>query len=219
MDKRALFSVFFLLAVVLTAFSGYSAWTWWESRMMSLPYYGSGSVAQNVSDCEALGIEAVSQFSFSNQEGAIVDQDFVKNKIWVANYFFTHCPSICPRMSTNMADLQKQFAKEEDIRFISFSCDPERDSVSLLKEYADRYHINSAQWQLATGNKTELYRFARKQLQIVATDGDGGEGDFIHSQNFVLIDKNGFVRGYYDGTDEAHIAQLIKDIEKLKQTF
>ncbi len=219
MDKRALFSVFFLLAVVLTAFSGYSAWTGWESRMMSLPYYGSGSVAQNVSDCEALGIEAVSQFSFSNQEGAIVDQDFVKNKIWVANYFFTHCPSICPRMSTNMADLQKQFAKEEDIRFISFSCDPERDSVSLLKEYADRYHINSAQWQLATGNKTELYRFARKQLQIVATDGDGGEGDFIHSQNFVLIDKNGFVRGYYDGTDEAHIAQLIKDIEKLKQTF
>lgn len=219
MDKRTLFSVFFLLAVLLTAFSGYSAWTWWENRMMSLPYYGSGSVAQNVSDCEELGIEAVSQFSFSNQEGAIVNQDFVKNKIWVANYFFTHCPSICPRMSTNMADLQKQFAKEEDIRFISFSCDPERDSVSLLKEYADRYHINSAQWQLATGNKTELYRFARKQLQIVATDGDGGEGDFIHSQNFVLIDKNGFVRGYYDGTDEAHIAQLIKDIEKLKQTF
>lgn len=219
MDRKTLFSVFFLLAVILATFSGYSAWTWWESRMMSLPYYGGGTVAQNVTEREEQGIVAVSNFSFSNQEGAVLNQDFVKNKIWVANYFFTHCPSICPRMSTNMVDLQKQFAKDEDIRFVSFTCDPERDSVSLLKEYANRYHVNPAQWQLATGNKTELYRFARKQLQIVATDGDGGAGDFIHSQNFVLIDKNGFVRGYYDGTDETHIAQLIKDIDKLKQTF
>lgn len=219
MKQKSLFPVFFLLAVLLTAFSGYSAWTWYESRIVPLPYYGNNKVAESSTDLSAQGIVPVAAFSFSNQFGEEINQNFVKDKIWVANYFFTRCPSICPRMSSNMANLQQQFGEDESIRFVSFSCDPERDSVSALNSYAERYRINSKQWQLATGDKTELYRFARKQLQIVATDGDGGAGDFIHSQNFVLVDKDGFVRGYYDGTEEAHVAQLIKDIDKLKKTF
>lgn len=219
MKREKLLPIFFLLAVLLTAFSSYSAWTFFEERFTSLPYYGNNHAAQSSKERAERGITSITAFSFDNQIGGKVNQEFVQHKIWVANYFFTHCPSICPRMSSNMQTLQKHFVNNDNVRFLSFSCDPERDNVNRLHQYAKRYNVNARQWQLATGNKTDLYRFARKQLQIVATDGDGGAGDFIHSQNFVLIDKNGFVRGYYDGTNEEHIAQLIKDIEKLKEQF
>jgi protein SCO1 len=154
----------------------------------------------------------VHDFSFQNQRGESVTIDAWKGKIVVANFFFTHCPAICPKMIYQLKRVQA-YAKK-DVFITSFSVDPERDSVARLRDYAGQAGIKG-NWMLLTGDKRELYRFARKELEIVATDGDGGPGDFIHSENLVLIDRNKKIRGYYKGTSETDVDRLIRDISKL----
>ncbi|MEY4875717.1 MAG: hypothetical protein RL708_866 [Bacteroidota bacterium] len=207
--------VLFFTMVVLFSFSFFVAFSWIKKHESQLPYYGGGKMETTFSSAESSHIPTVPAFSFLNQDGKMVNENFVKNKIWVANFFFTNCGTICPKMSNHLQTVQQTFLQNDEVKIISFSCDPERDSATQLKFYSKNYQANNLQWQFLTGDKKSLYRFARKGLSLVATDGDGGENDFIHSQNLVLIDKKGFIRGYYDGTDEAAIQQLIIDIKKL----
>lgn len=159
-------------------------------------------------------------FSFTNQLGNKVSWKEVGSKIVVADFFFTHCPTICVPMTKNMKRLQESIKnsdkvgdREPDfIQFLSFSIDPERDSVQQLKKYADRYQINPENWWLLTGDKKSIYDLAVNDIKIALTDGSGNDSMFNHTDHFVLIDKNRNIRGYYHGLDSAALAKLSEDI-------
>jgi protein SCO1/2 len=184
----------------------------WYNHAAKLPYYFDADHKTE----KSAPYYAVPDFKFINQNGQIVNQSFVKNKVWIANYFFTSCASTCPVMMANLLNVQKAFAKDSSVRIVSFTVDPERDTAATLLNYAQAHGINTAQWQLATGTKADLYRYARKGLFITASDGDGGADDFIHSSYLVLMDKDNHIRGYYDGTEASEIKILIDDIKKLQ---
>lgn len=156
-----------------------------------------------------------------NQLGDTVNLYDIQNRVIVADFFFTRCPSICPEMTKNMARLQQSFSHYNEgrkvidssiVRFLSFSIDPERDSVPALKKYADKFGINHDNWWMLTGNKKTIYDFALNELKLGLVDGQGADTSFIHSQKFVLLDKDYIVRGYYNGLDTTSLAALAKDI-------
>ena|ERR1035437_5975141 len=209
------FAYLFLASLILVSLTGFTLWTYIEKANKDLPFYVNGKPENNFNDAKKDNIATVPAFSFINQNFKPISQEFVKDKIWVADFFFTRCTTICPKMSNHLEKVQKEFAFRSDFKLISFTCDPERDTPEKLRNYASEYNADTTQWQFATGDKQSLYHFARKGLNVVATDGDGGPDDFIHSQNLVLVDKQGYVRGYYDGTNEQAVQQLIKDIKKL----
>lgn len=156
-----------------------------------------------------------------NEEVSLYD---IEGKIIVANFFFTRCPSICPRLTNNMKLLQNSMKQRDRrklvdtsfVHFVSFSVDPERDSVPVLKSYADRYGVNSDAWWLLTGDKKEIYDFALNELKLATVDGEGVDEHFIHSERFVLLDKNKVVRGFYNGLDSTSVQKLAEDIIYLK---
>ena len=164
----------------------------------------------------------IGAFSFINQNGTTITQESIKNKIAVVDYFFVSCPSICPVMTSQLKrvhDYDFGFHNKEVV-LLSHTVWPEADSVSVLKEYANRYDANPSKWSFLTGDKKELYMMARKNYLIVPDINDstfkhGGETDFIHTENVVLIDRKGQIRGFYDGTSPAEISELIADIEFL----
>lgn len=155
----------------------------------------------------------VAPFRLTNQHSKTITLADWENKIVVADCFFTHCPSICPKMTYNLKRIQA-YAGIENLLIASFTVDPERDSVQQLKNFAQKFDIKG-DWHLLTGTKKDLYKLARKSFMITATDGDGGPDDFIHSENLVLVDRQAQIRGYYDGTDETAVNNLIRDIKKL----
>lgn len=210
MNKKRI-SYRFFVAICVVPLLTFGAVSWYQHNVSGLPYYGEKYTIE-----KSAPYFRVPAFTFINQSGATLDQSFVKNKIWVANFFFTSCPSICPQIMHNLATIQSVFSKDGQVRIISFTVDPERDSPGKLNNYAQHYGINASRWQLATGEKKDLYRFARSGLFVVATDGDGGADDFIHSDNLVLIDKDGHIRGYYDGTSKSDVKKLIADIKILQ---
>lgn len=152
----------------------------------------------------------IADFSLINQNGEIITQNNYKNKIYIADFFFTRCTNICIAMAYNMNQLQEYYKNDADIMFLSHSVTPEIDSVSVLKKYAIDKGVIDGKWNVTTGDKKHIYELARKSYFAVIEDGDGGEDDFIHTEQFVLIDKERRIRGFYDGTD-------LKDMEKLKQ--
>jgi protein SCO1/2 len=159
-------------------------------------------------------------FSLTNQMGQKVSWNDLKGKVVVADFFFTHCPTICPRLTTNMRWLQQSINNAQRVgdktpdflHFLSFSIDPERDSVPRLKQWADRFQVNPEQWWLLTGDKKEIYDMAINEMKIGVVDGQGVDTNFIHTDHFVLIDSNRHVRGYYRGLDSLSLKQLSNDI-------
>lgn len=156
-----------------------------------------------------------------NQLGDSVSLYDIQNRVIVADFFFTRCPSICPQMTSNMKKLQESFSHftqgrrvidSSIVRFLSFSIDPQRDSVPALKKYADKFNINHDNWWMLTGEKKKIYDFALNELKLGLQDGEGVDTSFIHSQKFVLLDKDYVVRGYYNGLDTASLSNLAKDI-------
>lgn len=158
----------------------------------------------------------VTNFSLINQNGDTITQKDYKNKIYVVDFFFTKCPSICPVMTHNMAKLQHVFKDDHQIKLLSISVTPEIDSISILKTYATKNKVIDSKWNITTGNKKHIYNLARKSYFAVVNEGDGGLQDFIHTPNFVLIDKKKQIRGIYDGTNDEEIQRLIDDIGILK---
>ena len=161
----------------------------------------------------------ISDFELINQNGERITQENYKGKIYVSDFFFTRCQTICPIMTTNMAQIQEAFKEDPDIMFLSHSVTPVMDSVSVLKEYAIKKGVIDGKWNITTGNKKHIYALARKSYFAVLEEGDGGEQDFIHTENFVLVDPRRQIRNYYDGTDSEDILRLIEDIKILKKEY
>ncbi len=157
----------------------------------------------------------VIDFELLNQNGKIITQKDYENKIYVTDFFFTRCPSICPIMSNNMEELQSVFLNNDTVKLLSISVTPELDSVPILKEYAQKHKVIDAKWNIATGEKKHIYNLARKSYFAVVNEGDGGLQDFIHTPNFILVDTKKQIRGVYDGTKDQEIQRLINDIKVL----
>jgi len=158
----------------------------------------------------------VADFKLINQNGDTITQDNYAGKIYVTDFFFTRCMTICPIMTNNIWKLQEVFKDDNDIRFLSLSVTPVIDSVSVLKEYAISKGVIDAKWNITTGDKKHIYELARKSYFAVLEEGDGGLQDFIHTENFILVDKKKQIRGFYDGTNSEDIERLILDIRILK---
>jgi protein SCO1/2 len=205
--KRNISIWFFLLLWFLIAFGVYAAVQWFGKKESRLPVYGKTVNGKP---------HTISEFSLMDQEGKIMGTDQWKDRIVVANFFFTHCPSICPKMNANLKNVEIAFSEESGILINSFTVDPERDSPRQLAAYAKRFSVNADKWKMFTGDKKEIYRLARKSFLLTAADGDGGPQDFIHSDKLVLIDKHRRIRGYYSGTETGEVEQLISDIKKLQ---
>ncbi len=159
----------------------------------------------------------VANFKLTNQNGEVITEKNFENKIYITDFFFTRCQTICPLMAIHIADLQNHFMQDDEIKFLSLSVTPKMDSVSVLKEYANKVGAVDGKWELTTGDKQQIYNLARKSYFAVLDEGDGGEQDFIHTEQFILIDKKKQIRGFYDGTDAKELDRIITDIEILKQ--
>lgn len=157
----------------------------------------------------------IPDFSLTNQNGKTITQKDYQGKIYIADFFFTTCPSICPIMSANMSDLQDEIIKYGDVKLLSHTVTPETDSVPVLKAYAQKHHVRDEIWNLVTGPKKEIYELARKSYLAAKSTGDGGKYDMIHTENFVLIDKKKRIRGFYDGTDSDEMLRLLRDLAVL----
>lgn len=187
---------------------------------MTLPFFNSGDFTPEWIEKESIAynnIHKIPDFSFVNQKGDTINQNYYLGKIYVADFFFTTCTGICRSLSLNMKLLQDKFLEDPDVFLLSHSVTPEIDSVSVLKKYADNYGVNSKKWNLVTGNKEAIYKLARTAYfsdeDFVKTKE---ASEFIHTENFLLIDKKGRIRGVYNGTLKLATKRLMKHIEMLK---
>ncbi|WP_130734751.1 SCO family protein [Flavobacterium sp. J27] len=154
----------------------------------------------------------IPDFAFTNQNGKRITQEDYKDKIYVADFFFTTCPSICPKMTNNMVWLQDKIKNNSDVMLLSHSVTPDIDSVPVLKAYAKEKGVIDAKWNLVTGNKKDIYYIARKSYLVVKTGNPEELYDMVHTENFVLIDKKRRIRGFYDGTNLEEVKKLYEDI-------
>lgn len=159
----------------------------------------------------------IPDFNLHNQEGKTITQKDYEDKIYVADFFFTTCQTICPIMTGNMKVLQKELKQDQEVLLLSHTVTPEIDSIAQLKKYAKQKGVDATKWNLVTGDKKQIYNLARKSYLVAKSDGDGGPYDMIHTENFVLVDTKKRIRGFYDGTDLDEIKKLLEDIEVLKQ--
>jgi protein SCO1/2 len=163
-------------------------------------------------------IHHIPAFNFKDQEGNSITDKTVAGKIYVANFFFTTCRGICPKMTSNMYLLQEAYKQDDNILFLSHSVTPKTDSVTVLKKYAIENKVNSRKWHLLTGNENDIYALAKKQYFAGDTVGYYQTGnEFLHTENFILIDKHKRIRGVYNGTLLIEIERIKEDIEILKQ--
>jgi protein SCO1/2 len=160
----------------------------------------------------------VRPFAFTNQEGQTVTQEAVQGKIFIVEYFFTTCKGICPRMNENMSKVYSAFRGNDDVKILSHTVDPKKDTVAAMKEYSLRFDADPKQWMFLTGDKKELYDMARYSYLVTAADDTATvdiAADFIHTDRFVLVDRYGKIRGQYEGTKDATVNLLITDIKEL----
>ena len=159
----------------------------------------------------------IADFKLVNQNGDTITEEFYNDKIYVADFFFTTCLTICPIMTDHMIEIQEKIKDDEDILLLSHTVFPVTDSVPVLKEYAVEKGVLDEKWNLVTGDKKQIYDLARKSYLATKSTGDGGKYDMIHTENFVLVDKKKQIRGFYDGTQPEAIEDLMHDIEILKK--
>lgn len=182
-------------------------------------YQGIPRLAKYYPEVDANGdttYKTVPVEKFINQHGDSFSTAQLRGKISVVQFFFASCEGICPIISDNMVLVQKEFAGNQNVKLISFTVDPARDSVPVLKKYAERFSCDSAQWTLLTGEKKKIYDMVRYGFILPDVEpGNGDEEDFIHSNQLVLVDRNSIIRGYYSGTDTAEVRMLLEDVHTL----
>ena len=203
-------------AVILTLF--YNA----LKPQEKLPIYQPAMVNYELVDSSLQHIKKyhkIAPFSLINQNGLNITDNDYSNKIYVADFFFTTCPSICPKMTANMGLIQEDIRTDNQVLLLSFSVTPEIDSVAQLKRYAIEKGVVDSKWNLLTGDKKEIYELARKSYLAVKTSGDVGEHDMIHTENFILVDPEQRIRGFYDGTDTTAMDELLSDIRVLQEEY
>ena len=187
-----------------------------------LPVYQPSMVNPELVDSTLVYVKkyhSIADFKLINQNGDTISQADYADKIYIADFFFTTCPTICPVMTANMADIQQIIKGDDEVMLLSHSVTPEIDSVHQLKKYALEKGVIDAKWNLVTGDKKQIYELARKSYLAVLTDGDGGPYDMIHTENFILVDKEWRIRGFYDGTSSDEVAQLLEDLKVLKSSY
>lgn len=187
----------------------------------TLPIYQPAEVNEKLVDSSIIHVSKyhkIADFKLTNQNGEKITQEYYKDKIYVADFFFTTCQDICPVMTKNMYQLQQELKNDNNILFLSHTVIPEIDTVEQLKKYAIENKIDESRWNLVTGDKKQIYELARKSY-LAVEDVEFGEFDMIHTENFMLIDKQKQIRGFYDGTNSEEIQRLLKDIEILKQSY
>ncbi len=158
----------------------------------------------------------IGNFSFKNQFNEIVSNQTVINKIYVADFFFATCQSICPQMSTNLKDVQEAFKADNDVLLLCHTVNPMHDSVEVLNSYSTTYGAIKNKWHFLTGNKKEIYDLAKTSYLVNALEEDGSKEGFLHSEMLLLIDTQQRIRGFYDGTNKSDVLKLIADIKLLK---
>lgn len=186
----------------------------------TLPIYNPADVNPEMVDTTVQYISkyhTIADFSFTNQNGKTITQKDYEGKIYVADFFFTTCGSICPKMTTNLVDVQKAFINNPKVMLLSFTVTPEIDSVPVLKDYAIKNGVIDSKWNLVTGDKKAIYTMARKSYLAVKQGKPNQLYDMVHTENFVLVDTKKRVRGFYDGTKKEEIQRLIEDINWLSE--
>lgn len=190
--------------------------------------YAIPKILRKFSSEELVKFEQVPEFSFTNQNGVLISNKYYDNKVYVVEFFFTSCPTICPKMHANLLKIQKEYFGNPDFGIASFTIDPERDTPEVLKAYMKKKGVNLKNWQFMTGDKTAIYSFSNEGFKLYAGENELAEGGFEHSGLFALIDKSGNIRSrivksgdeqnpikFYDGLDETQVQWLKEDIAKL----
>lgn len=184
-----------------------------------LPYIGDQQIETRMVDGSMVTdtvYHTVVPFRFTNEDGKEFDSKGLDGEIYVANFFFTRCPSICPKIMANMDKVYNEYEGRNDFKIVSFTVDPANDDVERLKEYSNKFgYGRTDQWQLLTGEKEVLYDVAHKGFFSNASEDEFAPGGFLHSEFVFLVDREGHIRGLYDGTDDEETAKLIQDIEIL----
>ena len=217
----AKYRLFFMVMLILSIIIIYLFYNALQPQE-NLPVYQPSMVNGELVDSTLQHVKkyhTIADFSLTNQNGKTITQDNYRDKIYIADFFFTTCPTICPIMTKNMAEIQEKVMDDSDVLLLSHSVTPVIDSVPQLKKYALEKGVNDTKWNLVTGDKKEIYDLARKSYLAVKTDGDGGPYDMIHTENFILVDKERRIRGFYDGTKKEEIEKLLEDLKILKASY
>lgn len=188
----------------------------------TLPVYQPSMVGRELVDStlhHRKKYHTIADFELTNQNGRTITQKDYEKKIYIADFFFTTCPGICPIMAKNMAHIQNSILDDPEVLLLSHSVTPEIDSVPQLKKYAQEKGVVDRKWNLVTGDKKQIYKLARKSYLAVKDDGDGGPYDMIHTENFILVDKERRIRGFYDGTSPKELQKLMDDLNVLKAGY
>lgn len=212
--KYRILIITFILFSIVTVSLFYNA----LKPQKTLPIYNPADVNPELVDSTVQFVakyHTIADFSFTNQNGKTITQKDYEGKIYVADFFFTTCGSICPIMTTNMIDVQKAFANNPKVMILSHTVTPEIDSVPVLKKYAIEKGVIDSKWNLVTGDKKDIYSMARKSYLAVKLGKPEELYDMVHTENFVLVDAERRVRGFYDGTKKEEVKKLIEDIQWL----
>jgi len=217
LKRYGLLIVFFIVfsAVAISSFN------YVQTQEKKLPIYSPSMVSDELVEEELRYVKKyhrISDFSLINQNGNNVTQEDYKNKIYVADFFFTTCPDICPIMTGNMLYLQENL-KDTNVMLASFSVTPKIDTVEVLKEYSTLKGVDDSRWNLMTGDKKQIYDLARKSYLVAKAIPDGKNHGMIHTENFVLVDRDKRIRGYYDGTNIEDMDKLLDDIQILIKSY
>ena len=216
---KKFFIIFGILSVII-----YSGIYNLLSPEKMLPIYSPRDINPELVDSTVQHIgndHKIADFAFINQNGKVITQKDYENTIYVADFFFTTCPTICPKMTDNMVWLQNQLKNNPEVKLLSFSVTPDIDTPEVLKKYAIEKGVDDSRWNLVTGNKKDIYYLARKSYLAVKTGKPEELYDMVHTENFILVDKNKRIRGFYDGTNldqptndpkTKNMKQLLEDI-------
>lgn len=189
-----------------------------KNKSIKLPYYDTPNFTPKWEMPDNKTFHQIRPFTLLNQENELFTERNIEDKICVADFFFTSCPGICPKMTKSMGDIQKEFMNDDEVMLLSHSVNPEKDSVPVLQIYARDVNVNYNRWKLLTGNKEEIYDLGRKYYFVEEDEGiRKGNDVFLHTENFILIDKQRHIRGIYNGLDPNSIENLIRDIRILKE--
>ena len=217
LKRYGLLIVFFIVFSVVAI----SSFNYVQTQEKKLPIYSPSMVSDELVEEELRYVKKyhrISDFSLVNQNGNNVTQEDYKNKIYVADFFFTTCPDICPIMTGNMLYLQENL-KDTNVMLASFSVTPKIDTVEVLKEYSTLKGVDDSRWNLMTGDKKQIYDLARKSYLVAKAIPDGKNHGMIHTENFVLVDRDKRIRGYYDGTNIEDMDKLLDDIQILIKSY
>lgn len=187
-----------------------------------LPIYGEReAIKKMINGVEVVDTlyQTIPKFSFLNQDGIVINSDSLNNKIYVADFFFTSCPSICPIMKKQMLRVYDKFKGNAEVKFLSHTIDPKHDSIPVLKNFSNKLGVNSQQWYFLFGDKETVYNLAKTAYMSTSYEDKAAPGGIVHSGYFLLVDKNKRIRGAYDGTDEGQVTQLIDDMQVLLNEY